>query len=77
MRYKPGYYLVCPAGTSDTDIAWTDGEAFYMPGTEKPIDLGLFVMMSEGPINLQDVPAPPFVDPFDSNVGPEDNGDSD
>lgn len=68
MRYKTGYYVVCPAGITSFDIAWTDGDNFYMPGSADPIDLGLMVMMSSEPVDISSIQNVTLVDPFESNV---------
>lgn len=75
MKYKPGYYVVCPAGTSDMDIVWSDGESLFYPGSEEPVDIGFIVMMTKEPLDMNAIPMAPFVDPFESNLDAHGNGE--
>ena len=65
MQYERGYYVVCPAGTSDFDIAYSDGESFYMAGSEDPVDINMFVMMSKSPFEPATIEPVELVDPQD------------
>lgn len=70
MRYKEGYYIVCPGGTSEFHIAWSDGEHFYVPGNAEPVDLRLFVMMSQEPFKVSAVDWGALVEPHEIKLNP-------